>query len=82
MMYDAGNAGEVREVVFGAVRHGTTFSLILDQPRTLRIVHTTHSPAGVKIMTQDVESDDFITLHIPRDVTERASADIPNPLST
>lgn len=81
MKYDAGNAGEVLKAATDAVEHGTTFTIIIDQVRTLRIVHTSHSATETWIMARDDESDAFVTLFIPRDGTQRARADVTNTLS-
>lgn len=76
MHFDAGNAGEVLRQVLEAITHNTTFPLVIDELRTLRVVHTNHSESESRIMTQDAETGEFIILHIPRDPNQRARADV------
>lgn len=79
---DAGNAGDVLHDVLKAIASNTTLPVILDQPRTLRVVHMSHNEDHVKVMTKDEDSGEFIAIFIPRNSALRARADLPSiPLS-
>lgn len=83
MYVDAGDAGELRKVVLNALSNNTTFPVVADQPRTLRVVHMTHTKTELKAMTWDEGNKEFVALHIPHDRQDdsqslRATADIGN----
>lgn len=82
MYVDVGNAGDLLNLVSHAIMQHTTFPIILDMPRTLQVIHTSHSQSEIKLMTKDTTSGEFITIYVPRDAHDRAQADLPSiPLS-
>lgn len=76
MNHDAGNAGELLHVVLQAIAANTTFPVMLDKPRTVRVVHTSYTSTESRVMAQDEESGEFVSFYIPRNPQERASATV------
>lgn len=81
MNFDAGNAGELLRVVLEAIAANTTFPVILDKPRTVRVISTSYTATEARVMTKDEDSGEFVSFYIPRSHQERASATVANPLS-
>ena len=75
---DVGPADELLDVALKAIANGTTFAVIIDRPRTLKVIHTSHTNGETKIVVKDEETGEFITLYIPRGKDARARADVPS----
>lgn len=58
-----GSAADIRKLVAESERDGTSISLILDRPRTLKVVNTTRGKTELIVQCKD--NDASIVLHLP-----------------
>jgi hypothetical protein len=73
---DIGDSEELRTLISQVDINNGTISLILDQPRTLRILSKTPGKTQLIVRCRDTEARASVVLHLPFHEGERGSAHV------